>query len=226
MRNLRFHKVQILSKLKHRLRKRSFLEANYTITLEKVPYQSDEILGKNNVFEDYLEYENPEEYQYHDNDFQVDFSNYDYYEEMNFLKPDLNTMKLDLTQVKSEDLKNEAPWIGLINGQCNAVFVNKRFLLSSKRCIETLNLRKLKFERNCKEKTKEKKTAKSLKLHRKVDFFQDFALMKLASKVSILTVIVTYKFTLFEVRKVKFLSKNSILTTPPYFHEFFTPNFF
>ena len=172
-----------MSKLKHhRLRKRSFLEANYTITLEKVPFKSEEILGKNNIFEDYLEYENPEEYQYHDNDFKVDFSNYDYYEEMNFLKPVLNTMKLDLTQVKSEDLKNEAPWIGLINGQCNAVFVNKKFLLSSKRCIETLNLRKLKFERNC----NKKKTAKSLKLHRKVDFFQDFALLKLASKVSIL----------------------------------------
>ena len=101
---------------------------------------------------------------------------------MDFLKPDLNTMKLDLTQVKSEDLKNEAPWIGLINGQCNAVFVNNQFLLSSKRCIEKLNLRKLKFKRNC---GGEKRKSKNMKV-KKVDFFQDFALLKLALKVSIL----------------------------------------
>ena len=179
--NLRFHKVQILSKLKHGRNKRSFLEANYTITLEKVPYKTDEITVKNDAFEDYLEYETyPEEYG--NDPVQVDFSNYDYYEVMDFLKPDLNTMKLDLTQVKSEDLKNEAPWIGLINGQCNAVFVNKQFLLSSKRCIEKLNLRKLKFKRNC---GGEKRKSKNMKV-KKVDFFQDFALLKLALKVSIL----------------------------------------
>ena len=187
VRNLRFHKVQILSKLKHGRNKRSFLEANYTITLEKEPYKVNEITVKNDAFEDYLEYETyPEEYG--NDPVQVDFSNYDYYEVMDFLKPDLNTMKLDLTQVKSEDLKNEAPWIGLINGQCNAVFVNKQFLLSSKRCIEKLNLRKLKFQRNCREKRK----SKIMKLNRKVDFFQHFALLKLASKVSF------FQYTVFE----------------------------
>ena len=188
MRNLRYHKVQILSKLKHQQRrsKRSFLEANYTIILEKVPYQAKEVSGRtgdgDNV-EEFIDYDvYPEEY---DDDEPVDFGQYDYYEAMNFLKPDLNTMKLDLTQVKSEDLKNEAPWIGLINGLCNAVFVNRQFILSSKKCIETLNDGKedLKFHRNCNDK-------KPKRLRRKIDFFQDFALLKLSSKVS---AIQTYK---------------------------------
>ena len=33
-------------------------------------------------------------------------------------------------------------------------------------------------------------------------------------------------FSVHTIRKVKFLSKNSILTQPQHFQEFFTPNFF
>ena len=34
------------------------------------------------------------------------------------------------------------------------------------------------------------------------------------------------KFLFHTIRKVKFLSRNSILTKPQHFHEFFTPNLF
>ena len=82
--------------------------------------------------------------------------------------------------MKSEDLKNEAPWIILINNQCNAVFINKLFLLSSKNCITQIlktHNRKLYGKRNCGDNHKFK--------IKSVHFHKDLALLKISKVIKI-----------------------------------------
>ena len=98
---MRIHKIQILNKIKRN--KRSITEANYTVTIEKVPYKANKWNGiKEYSMENYIHYN----YNYDTVPNDLDFENYDYYDSvMTKLKPDLNTMKLDVSQVRIKTFK-------------------------------------------------------------------------------------------------------------------------